>query len=170
MVNKVKNLAGLTLTEVLVYLALFGIFFLVMVQTVLYIQTLNHRTNAKLKLDRSLIFVTQHMDTNVLVSDSIDADVGSGGNSEFGVDDGVLYTNEGSAYHEYSIVANRLSYDNNGASTSELTRADTNIDAFNLVEVLDDSSNIIGVQATITLSSKRYSDISKTATVSLLLN
>lgn len=167
---KDKNIKALTLLEVLVYLGVFGIIFFVMVQTVYYLQTANRRTTELLKLDRSIIFVTEHINDSIKSSFSIDPDIGSGGSSEFGVADGVLYVNQTSTYKQYSISSGRLAYDDNGTGTTLLTRSDNTLSVFSIEEIIDDAANIIGVQITITINSKVYTDISKTVTVSTLLD
>lgn len=58
----IKNAKGMTLVEVVLYLALFGMFFMVMVQFFFFLGDNNQLSGESLKIDRSIIFMSQHLE------------------------------------------------------------------------------------------------------------
>ncbi len=72
MLNKIKRLSGMTLIEVVLYLALFAMFFLVMVQFFFFLGDSNQLSGENLKIDRTMIYLSQHFEDTFKRGVSID--------------------------------------------------------------------------------------------------
>jgi len=83
--EKIKNTKGMTLIEVVLYLGLFGMFFLVMVQFFFFVGDSNQLSGESLKIDRSIIFLSQHFEDSFKKGISIDEE-----GTVFGSDSGQL--------------------------------------------------------------------------------
>lgn len=87
MQKMVKNLRGITLIEVVLYLALFGMFFLVMVQFFFFIGDSNQLSGESMKIDRTMIYLSQHFEDTFKRGVAINPE--EEGGSVFGVGTGV---------------------------------------------------------------------------------
>lgn len=112
MFNYLNSKKALTLIEVILYLALFGMFFIVVIRFTLSTSEYNRIATERILLDESSIFVSSHVIDSIEKSTSIDIN-----NSIFSNDSGRLRLITPSGYINYLIVSNRLSIDNNGTSS-----------------------------------------------------
>ncbi len=162
-----KNLKGITLIEILLYLAIFAIFFFGIIQFFFYLEDSNQLSGETLKIDRSIIFLTQHFEDSFNTYTSIDTDITdeetrfNDGDGDY-VDD-MLVLDPGDK--KYYVVDNKLLF-----SGANLTRSDLKIDQFKLERIEDTSNNLIGVEVTIGITSIANSDVRKDFTNSFLFD
>lgn len=164
-VNK-SNLKGITLIEILLYLAIFVIFFFAILQFFFFLDDSNQLSGETLKIDRSIIFLSQHFEDSFNTYTSIDADPLTG--SEFDDADGdfvddILILDPGRKI--YSVATGTLVFD-----THDLTRSDLEVDQFKLERIEDSSDNLIGAEITVGIKSRVNSDIRKDFTNSYIFD
>ena len=102
------KLKGITLVETLVYLALFGIIFTVMVEFSISIAQSNRSAELRQHLDRAKTFIIEHIDNSFLDTNSIDLN-----NSVFNNDQGKVRLNN-LGYFEYYLENGVLKFNNTG--------------------------------------------------------
>lgn len=165
-VRRLRNIKGMTLIEILLYLALFSIFFLVMVEFFLFVNQSNQLSSETLKLDRSVIFLTQHLeDSFEKKSFTSITDI-----EESDLDELELYD---SAVPEYTYKVGdedgELQF-NDGSGNVQITRSDIIVDKFSLEEILDNEDTVIGAKITIRLKSKTDNTVQREFSNSYLNN
>lgn len=138
----------MTLIELVLYLALFAIFFVAMINFFFFISDSNQLSGETLKVDRTVIFVTQHLQDTITSSTG----VAISPSSSFGVVNGSIYL-ENENDTNYTLSAGRIQFDN-GPETLPITRSDLEVTKFLLEEILDNSDTVIGVQITIEVQSR----------------
>lgn len=146
-----NRLKAVSLIEVIVYLALFGMIFITIIQFFLAMQQFNERTSLRNGIQFETVFVSSHFDLSAESADSIIV-----AESIFESSNGVitLETPAGTDI-EYSLIDGRIQVDRNGVAnfiTSNrvevtnlrfeevLTPFDTNI-GFRLIMDLNNSAN-----------------------------
>lgn len=159
------RLKGLTLMESIVYIALFSLIFIVIIQFSLSIAENNRNAGDKTEIERVSIFLFEHLETTVEDSSGIDTT-----NSVFNDDSGVLRLNDGSGgYSEYSISDGRLSL-SNGSSSDFLTTGGFYITRFHVEELQIGEGETAGVRVSIEIVSEEDSKISRVIESSFLLD
>ena len=138
---------GITLIEVVIYLALFAILFVVVVEFTLAVSERNRNARARTEVERSLIFALEHIEDAFDNAQSIDA-----GSSIFHSDNGVLVLTVSGEQVMYSLTADTLEYSRTAGSFN-LTGPRISVDVFRLEEILDESSAVIGARITLLFSS-----------------
>lgn len=162
-----SNLKGITLIEILLYLAIFVIFFFAILQFFFFLDDSNQLSGETLKIDRSIIFLSQHFEDSFNTYTSIDTDVTMGqtlfndGDGDF-VDDILILDPDDKTY---SVLTGILMFDGHN-----LTRSDLEVDQFKLERIEDTSNNLIGAEITIGIKSRVNSDIRKDFTNSYLFD
>ncbi len=148
---------GVTLVEMLVYLALFGLIFLSIIEFALTISEGNRVAGRRMEIEKTVIFATQHLEDTFGKAVSIDEV-----NSTFDSAAGKLRLNLDAGYAEYNIASGRLNFDNSG-ETNFLSSSDYVIDQFYLERILRRNGTLQGVRLTLQISSVK--DVSVTTTV-----
>lgn len=151
-----KYFKAITLAETVIYLALFAVIFTSIMQFTLSVSEANQSAEFKNEVERATIFVNEHLNLTFRSINQIDAN-----NSFFYQDDGKLKLTHLPATYKYSIINDRLSFDNNGTS-SYLTNSNIKINKFYLERVLAPDLTIVGVRVTMNLVSAKKPNISKT--------
>jgi hypothetical protein len=160
--SKVLNIKGMTLIEVVLYLAIFAMFFIVMINFFFFVQDSNQLSGETLKIDRSTILITQHFEDSFKQSDSV------GINTIPNIDNGTLEL-LGDVDVTYSILDSRLQFDNS-ESTKPITRSDIQVTKFLLEEILDNSDTVIGVKITVGIRSASDTTINSEFTNSYIID
>ena len=164
--NKIRNQKGISLLETLVYLGLFLVIFVTIMQFLFIISENNLVARQRNELQKSVIFLTEHLDISVQNADSVDSL-----NSTFTSDDGALQlvTNGGVEYQNYSITGGRIQFDNNGDLTF-LTPPEYTVTKLFLEEVHDVNAVVIGVKTTIELRATKKTSVNETIETIFLLD
>ena len=143
-----KTEKGMTLIETVLYIALFGLIFLSMMTFVLATAEKNRIAAERVAVQRTRIFVQEHL--NEVIDDAVSIDaVGS----MFDVDSGVLVVNHSAGTGTYQISDSRLVY-TTGAETNPVTISDIEVTRFYLEQVLDRAGGLTGVRVTMEFVSK----------------
>lgn len=158
---EIKKLRGMTLIEVVLYLAIFALFFIVMINFFFFVQDSNQLSGETLKIDRSVILLTQHFEDSFKRTNS----VGSG--TVPNVDHGTLEL-IGDVNVEYYWLDSRIYFDNSG-SINPITRNDVKVTKFLLEEILDNSDTVIGVEITVEITSGSDNTITSEFTNSYII-
>lgn len=163
-----KNKKGITLIEVVIYLAVFSIFFIGMINFFYSLSENNRISGENLKVDRATIFTSQHLEDIFKKGSSIDE-----GESIFDSDSGKLTVElKGGEYAYYptdEVVYNVV----DGvllANGTPITRSDLDVSKFLLEKIKDNSDNLIGVRITIKVSSKLRDKVSQEFSNNYLLD
>ena len=161
--NTRKILCGATLVEVLVYLALFAMIFVVFIRLFWYVSENNRRATYRGELDRSAMFVFEHLDTIVADASSIDENL-----SVFNADEGALVLQVDAASVSYSLASGVLYYQTDGVAIP-ITSGKYDVDSFFLERVLNSDSKLIGTRLTLLISPVDLPDMSFTLTTAYTL-
>lgn len=154
-----RNKIGMTLVEVILYLALFALFFVVMINFFFYLEDSNQLSGETLKIDRSVIYLSQHFEESVSIADSItDPDLTSG------------LELIGDSTMTYSVPTDKLIFEDD-STPFQLTRDDLEVTNFSLEEIMDNSDTvIIGIEITVGIRSRSDNSISREFTNSYFLD
>lgn len=156
---------GFTLVEAIVYMGLFAIVFTTIVEFSITVGQYNTESGLKITVDRSLVFLNQHINESFKNSQSINTT-----NSTFQNNNGVLVLNAASGNITYRLNNNRLSVNKNGGDYY-LSGNDIKITQFYLEQVKVARSNkVVGVRVTMHIESYKKSSISRTITTSYIYN
>jgi len=139
------KLKGITLVETLVYLALFGIIFTVMVEFSISIAQSNRSAELRQHLDRAKTFIIEHIDNSFLDTNSIDLN-----NSVFNNDQGKVRLNN-LGYFEYYLENGVLKFNNTG-TVYDITNTKVTVDRFYL-EAAQVKTDTVGIRMTLEVSS-----------------
>lgn len=158
-----KKLKGMTLIEVLVYLAIFGMFFVVMINFFFFVEDNNQLSGEALKIDRAIILLSQHFE------DSFEKTTSVGVSTVYNNNNGALYL-VGSPNLNYTVLNSKLQF-NDGLSTKQITRDDVEVTKFLLEQIRDNSDTIIiGVEITVGIRSRADNSISNEFTNSYIFD
>ncbi len=133
---------GVSLIETILYLALFAIIFTSVVSFMLAVSENNRIAKARNRVESSMIFVTEHISESFDLATSIDVD-----ETVFEDSSGVLTLVTPSGLVEYSVDSGRLMY-NSGGSSTPLTIPDIVVTNCYLEQVLDKTSEVVGIRIT----------------------
>jgi|GEM_PF-2341287 len=142
-----KKLKASTLIEAVVYLALFGAVFLMVMQFAFAIGGSNDKTNSNNEIQRNMIFLNEHFTGTFSVSESIDDT-----NSLFNIPDGILRFNTASGYLEYKLVQGNLVIED-GTSSIVLTDPKFSVNSFLVEPVLGNDASVVGSKITMEIYS-----------------
>jgi Tfp pilus assembly protein FimT len=154
--NFAKRINGLTLIEILIYLALFAIIFSSIMQFTLSVAEANQTAEFKNEIERATIFVNEHLNLTFRSITQIDTN-----NSFFSQNDGKLKLTKLPASYTYSLTNGRLTFNNNGTSVY-LTNPNVSVDQFYLERVLAPDSSIVGVRITMNIKAVKKPNLNKT--------
>ncbi|MFW5702685.1 MAG: PulJ/GspJ family protein [Candidatus Dojkabacteria bacterium] len=162
---KISRIKGLTLTEVLVYLAVFGAIFAVVLQFALDIQESNNRSLERAQLEKYSVFLDQHLEESF--ADSVVVDVAA---SQFEIDSGALALS--TADNEtilYETVSDYLQISRGGAPPELLTPNYVQIDSFYLEQILGREDEIVGVRLRLEMRAQQDEQVSSVIETNYLL-
>ncbi|MCA9386985.1 hypothetical protein KC669_03035 [Candidatus Dojkabacteria bacterium] len=145
---------GMTLIETSLYLALFGMAFLMIVQFGLSMREYQKLALVRTEIQKSLVILNQEFLNSVSMSDSID------NISEFNTESGDLILNESSGNVTYRVENFRL-VKQDSTSQIYLTPADMVISQFIFTDIRSDDGDILGIQINITLSYAKNNNVSE---------
>lgn len=165
MAIKQRRQPGLTLIETIVYLAIFGIVFVAIVQFALGISEFNRLNVYRQQLDRNAILVLQHLESEFNQSKTIVTN-----NSQFDTDNGVLeLTNLTNDTVSYSLSAGQIMVQRGSAAAVSLTpSAELTVQKFRLTPLLN-AGSYIGVHWEIELVSKGDTALTRSITSTNML-
>ncbi len=161
--SSLKNQRGITLVEALVYLALFGMIFLTMVEFFISMNQGNKQAKYSIDVEKSSIFVLEHLKESFDQATVIDPNL-----STFDVDNGVLRLTTGSGYIEYRVSGQHLQIDRNG-TTNNITTNGLTMTVFKITKVLNRKNEIVGIKLNFTIRSTKYPSKLKSVETTLLL-
>lgn len=158
-----KKQEGVTLSETLVYLAIFGMVFLGIFQFMFYVSENNQRADERNELQKSMILVDEHMIDSFERTVSIDE-----ANSTFQNDSGVLRLTVNGSFVEYRIQNGRLVFID-GAATTAISSDMFNFTKFNVDRILDNQDELKGVKVQFTIASPQISGTTRSFESSYLI-
>jgi hypothetical protein len=144
-----RKLKGMTIVEVLVYFALFGVIFISIIEFMISIRATNTIAVQRNELEKNSIFVMNHFNSNFDKTNSINV-----GSSVFNNDNGKIVLNLSGGTVEYSLVNGVLHYLENGTDYV-LTNTDFTLSKFYLEQVLNSQNQLVGVRFNITFQSSK---------------
>ncbi|MDX9739399.1 MAG: hypothetical protein RBT33_03535 [Candidatus Dojkabacteria bacterium] len=148
MKNKLK---GVTLLETVIYIGLFSLITIMILNFMLTAQESTTRTMRKSLIHQSKEFLLGHIDSTLNSSTYIDKD-----SSIFNDENGVLQINISGEDKQYTISDSVIYYDSIAITPSSLS-----VDGFFLEPIYDGDGEAIGVLITTTLRSNGDSSISE---------
>jgi hypothetical protein len=148
---------AITLMELLIYLALFGVIFVSVLQFTLQVEENNRRSLNHNLLQKYSIYLNQHMAQAVDDTDSVDI-----AGSTFANSQGVLDLNPfaGGAI-TYRLTTGQLSI-NRGSGAVNITPSYLTIDNFTVERIRDSAGGDVGVKITVHMYSNFDSDVDNT--------
>lgn len=148
---------GFTLVETILYIALFGIIFLTIIQFSFTIADYNRDTGTRIDIEKALVFIDEHMANTFRNAKSVNVT-----GSTFNSNNGILTLDMSANTSDYKISAQKLIYENNGSSFN-LTSGVLNINQFYIEQVKSTKdSSVIGIRLTLKISSRINPNVSRT--------
>jgi len=158
-----KKLKAITLVESTIYLALFGIMFIAIMQFVITMRDNNRVAIEKVDLERVVIFLTNHISDTTKNATSIDE-----ANSVFALNDGKLrIIKEGNNY-EYKLENGSLIYTDNTTPIMILD-PDYKVTRFYLEKIYNNQNSLLGTRLELTVESIKTSKNFKAIRTSYIL-
>ncbi len=146
---KIKgNTKGITLLEMLIYLGLFTIIFTTIVTFVLTVAQANQLANRRKGIEKTLIFVNEHLADSFTKVNSVDT-----ANSTFLNNTGVLRLLPSTGYLEYKVVNGKLNFTNASGISNDITTNEFTVNKFYLEEVKNTAGTTVGVKLTFQITS-----------------
>lgn len=143
--NRKNKYEAITLVELVLYLALFSMVILVMVQFFVFISNKNVDARNRLDISRAVVFLRQHFSQTESKIQSVD-----NSNSVFDNDNGKLVLNTDDGVREYKLTDNKIYFNN--TSDILLTPSGVIINQLRFEKQVDSLNNIIGVIVKITIT------------------
>lgn len=141
--RKNRKYSGITMMESVIYLGMFALLFLTLMQFYFSIGNSNQRASATLKIQRSEIFLSQHIEDIIRKSDSYNSI-----NSITGVDLSTIRFNYGAGYKEYYVDEGIL-YLDDGTNIYQISPSDLEIAKFRADVIQDSELSIYRIDLTI---------------------
>lgn len=158
-----KKAKAMTLVEILVYLVLFGVIFVAIMEFVISTRKNNDVASQRNELEKSVLFVVNHLDDSFSQANSVIS-----GNTVYNSNNGKIRLQLSGKFVEYSIVADKLNVNDNGTNYL-LLDPDHKIDKFYLEEILNNDNVLMGVRCSIQITSIKSSLITKDFRTSFML-
>lgn len=144
--------SGFTLIETLMYVGIFAVFFITVVQFSLNIQDNNLIATYRKVVATNSVYVANHLQDSFKNSTSVNTTT-----SVFDVTNGRLRIENGSNFYDYSL-SNSILFVNINGTSYQLLYDDVQVTGFLVEKVVDSTSQIIGVRLSITYASaKKFS-------------
>lgn len=154
-----NRLKGVTLVETMLYLGLFTIIILIIMNFMLSTQESARRNDIESSLQICSSFVSQHLSSSFRSVKSIDKV-----NSIFNSEQGKLSIVFSTGNKEYSLSNSRIMFDG-----TPITPQDLSIRVFNITPIYKEPDSIIGINISITIESKIDSSLSHTSNLLYLV-
>lgn len=138
---------GITLIELVLYLALFALIILVMVQFFVFVVNKNVNAQNRLELSKNMVFIYQHMEStndNPFTIDEVNTVVDPTAGKLSIIQDGVSVT--------YQVIDGRLNYIKNGNIL--LTIPEVLVGSFGVDTIVNSEGDVISARVTMSLSHK----------------
>ena len=153
---------GMTLIETVLYIALFAIIFMSVMNFAFSVTEHNQEAEARTMIQRSIIQIQEHLTEKIDSATSIDTIA-----SVFEVDNGVLSMTVSGSSAVYQISDGRLTYSTGGNSTP-ISSSKMIVTRFYIQEVLGRADQVTGVRITMEIQSVKGEE-SDTMITSFLL-
>jgi len=158
-----KKLKAITLVESTIYLALFGIMFIAIMQFVITMRDNNRVAIEKVDLERVVIFLTNHISDTTKNATSIDET-----NSIFAQNDGKLIIIKDENTYEYKLENGSLIYTDNSTPIMILD-PDYKVTRFYLEKIYNNQNSLLGTRLELTVESIKTSKNFKAIRTSYIL-
>lgn len=149
MTNRLK---GVTLVETMLYIGIFSVIIVIIINFMLSTQEATRRNNIESSFQRTSSFISQHLDDSFNSITSINES-----SSVFNNEQGVLDLLSSTGNKRYNISNSRLLFNN-----IPITPTDISVTSFLLTPIYKDPSSLIGVKISIILNSKKDTSLSQT--------
>lgn len=150
-----KNYKGMTLIEILIYLAIFAAIFTVIIQYALATMSSNQKSEYKYELASSSAYLHEHFNTSFFSSTSTDEF-----SSVFYNDNGKLTLNGSSGNYTYYIDSGML-YFNRAGTVNAVTPSSLYITKFYVSPIRNNDNVIIAIEITTGIQSSKDSNVTK---------
>lgn len=154
---------AMTLVELVVYLALFGLIFLSIMQFVMATNQNNDTARGRNLMEKNTIFLLRHLEQSFSTVQSIDEV-----NSMFDVEQGKLILNTNQGNKEYQMSSGQLIYSFDG-NQYDLIQPGFEATNFKIEKILNNDNQLVGVLITITMDSINILNVNKTISSSFLI-
>jgi len=158
-----RKLKAITIVETLIYLVLFGVIFIAIIEFFITMRDNNKSAIEKVNLEKVTIFLTNHLSDSFKNSLSIDEL-----NSDFEINSGNIRVIKTGKYIEYSLVNDVLTFSDNGTNKVILD-PDYKVTRFYLERILNDKNILQGIRMELTVTSIKNSKNTKTIQTSYIL-
>ncbi len=145
---------GITMMESVIYLGMFAMLFLTLMQFYFNIGQANQRSSATLNIQRFEIFLTEHLEDTMRNSDSFDS-----ANSTTDVDLSTVRVAYGAGYKEYYVNDGTL-YITDGTNTYAITSPNIDVKKFRADVVQDADTTMYRIDFTIEMSDRNITTLS----------
>lgn len=152
---KNNRLKGVTLIETMLYIGLFSVIIIIVLNFMLATQEASMRNNRRGNLNQSSEFITQHINYSFDKALSINEI-----NSTFNNDLGVLEFQFSDGYKQYSILNNTLYFD-----SIPITPPSIIVSSFFLEPIYDNNGSLLAIRTSILLISQDDSTLTDTINI-----
>ncbi len=149
---------AITLIETVIYLALIGSAFFLIVNFGFTIADFNRDAGVNNEIQQSLVFLNQHFEEHIELADSVDE-----AGSTLGVNPSTLALDDGAVTYIYSIDSGNLTF-NDGTDTFNLTFGDASITNFLVEEVNFGEPEIYALRISVTMQFNKNQIITESFT------
>lgn len=139
--KKLKRIKGITLLETLIYVSIFTMFMVIVIQLLLSVQLNNNKVKQVLDLEKDRIFITNHIEE---LLDSKNREILQE-NSVFNSDNGSITFLDGESYVKYDIQNNKLVFFD-GMNTIPISSSKTVINKFNISKYENEFAEIVALK------------------------
>ncbi len=157
-----KNFPAMSLIEVIVYLALFGVIFLLIIQFVIDTNKNNNFSRHRNIIEKTGLFTFRHLDLNIKPGITLDEV-----QSVFDTESGKIVFTKDAIIYQYYILNNRL-YFNDGTETSEMLDPNIKINSL-LVQKVINNDETVGIRVSIELESISMETVTKNVSTMYLI-
>lgn len=133
----------MTLIEVVLYLALFAIMFLSVMEFAMATAEQNRNALGRSEVQKNIMFATEHLEEQFRTVSSIDV-----ANTVFYTDSGTLQLVTSGGVVQYHVVSGTLIF-TDSTGDIEMTGPSTAVERFYLEEIRDGSNQMVGVRITL---------------------
>lgn len=146
---KINKYRGVTLLETLIYIGLFGVVFITLIQFMISIGDNNQDVAERTDAARYKLFLYEHIEESIDWTVSINEV-----NSIFDVPNGILYLDNGADYIEYELSNGQLIVERSGGIPIAITPANISVTSFTIDELYGIDSQLIGVEVEVVYTIK----------------
>lgn len=151
--SKTRKFNAVTLLESIIYLALFGAIFLVIIQFAFSIGDTNKTSDLSNEIHRASIFLQEHLFESFKTALAIDTAM-----SQFEDDKGVLRLTTPTGFIEYTTSNGILSVNRDNV-VSPITNANLNVERFNITRINDSEGNAVAAEIEIRISATKDDNV-----------